>query len=161
MKKLQLPKPFFVLATMDDVTDTVFQQIIDSCASADLYITEFVNVDGLQSPGRKNLLKKLQFTAKEKPIIAQLWGKEPENYFKTAKQIADGSLAAEANNLQVNDNSKHSGLSDMQGNNEQRINRTNGTESKQHRQLTQQITKSGSSVFGSAKKQADTTSMFA
>jgi len=82
-----LPKPFFVLAPMDDVTDTVFRQIVGECSAPDLYFTEFVNVDGLQSPGRYKLLKKLQFTPQEKPIIAQLWGKVPENYYQTAKEI--------------------------------------------------------------------------
>jgi tRNA-dihydrouridine synthase len=85
----ELPKPFFVLAPMDDVTDTVFRQIVADCAPPDLFFTEFVNVDGLQSPGRDRLLKKLQFTNKERPIIAQLWGKVPANYYKTAKEIVD------------------------------------------------------------------------
>ena len=90
-----LPRPFFVLAPMDDVTDTVFRQIVGSCAAPDLYVTEFVNVDGLQSPGRPKLLKKLLFTASEQPLIAQIWGKTTENFFTTAQQIADGSLARE------------------------------------------------------------------
>ena len=90
-----LPKPFFVLAPMDDVTDTVFRQVIAGCAPPDLYFTEFVNVDGLQSPGRSKLLKKLRFTATEQPLIAQIWGKNPENFQRTAAQIADGSLAHE------------------------------------------------------------------
>ena len=139
---LNLPKPFFALAPMDDVTDTVFRQIIatlpypshvdgvqgndekrtsrtsgtvsesrkkltqQSATSAsgvngfaveqagalrrygpDLFFTEFVNVDGLQSPGREKLLPKLRFSLKEKPIIAQLWGTRPENYYKTAKEL--------------------------------------------------------------------------
>lgn len=84
-----LPKPFFILAPMDDVTDTVFRQIVADCAPPDLYFTEFVNVDGLQSPGRKNLLKKLQYTDKEKPLIAQLWGKIPENFYKTAQELVE------------------------------------------------------------------------
>ena len=92
MKRL---KPFFILAPMDDVTDTVFRQIVHSCAPADIYFTEFVNVDGLQSPGRPKLLKKLRFTAGEGPLIAQLWGLKPENFEKTAREIADGSLAKE------------------------------------------------------------------
>lgn len=84
-----LLKPFFVLAPMDDVTDTVFRQIVADCAPPDLYFTEFVNVDGLQSPGRQALLKKLQYTSKERPLIAQIWGKNPENYFKTAQQLVE------------------------------------------------------------------------
>ncbi|MBC7707594.1 tRNA-dihydrouridine synthase, partial [Polaromonas sp.] len=90
-----LPKPFFVLAPMDDVTDTVFRRVIADCAAPDLYFTEFVNVDGLQSPGRPKLLKKLRFTETERPLIVQIWGKNPENFQKTAEQIADGSLAHE------------------------------------------------------------------
>jgi tRNA-dihydrouridine synthase len=90
-----LPKPFFVLAPMDDVTDTVFRRIVGECAPPDLYFTEFTNVDGLQSAGRPRLLKKLRFTAAEQPLIAQIWGKEPENFYKTAREIADGSLARE------------------------------------------------------------------
>lgn len=91
----QLPKPFFVLAPMDDVTDTVFRQIVGACAAPDLYFTEFVNVDGLQSPGRDRLLKKLQFVEGETSLVAQLWGLKPENFYKTAQQIVDGSFARE------------------------------------------------------------------
>src|SRR5438309_1802354 len=90
-----LSRPFFVLAPMDDVTDTVFRRIIAGCAPPDLYVTEFVNADGLQSPGRSKLLKKLRFTAGEQPLIAQIWGREPENFYKTARQLADGTFARE------------------------------------------------------------------
>jgi tRNA-dihydrouridine synthase len=90
-----LPQPFFVLAPMDDVTDTVFRQVIDLCAPPDLYFTEFVNVDGLQSPGRPKLMKKLRFAQTETKLIAQLWGKNPQNFRKTAQQIADGTFAKE------------------------------------------------------------------
>ncbi len=82
-----LPKPFFILAPMDDVTDTVFRQVVADCAAPDLFFTEFVNVDGLQSPGRPKLLRKLQFAAKEHPLIAQIWGKTPDNFYKTAKDL--------------------------------------------------------------------------
>lgn len=88
-----LPKPFFVLAPMDDVTDTVFRQIIAGCAAPDLFFTEFVNVDGLQSPGRPKLLKRLQYTDVEKPLIAQIWGKNPDNFYKTACELVDMGYA--------------------------------------------------------------------
>lgn len=88
-----LPKPFMVLAPMDDVTDTVFRQVVGSCAPPDLYYTEFVNVDGLQSPGRAHLMKKIMFTAGEQPIFAQLWGKDPENFRKTAADLVDMGFA--------------------------------------------------------------------
>jgi tRNA-dihydrouridine synthase len=74
---------------MDDVTDTVFRQIVASTAPPDLYFTEFVNVDALAGPGRKPTLPRLQFTDKERPIIAQLWGLNPDNFKKAAKDVAD------------------------------------------------------------------------
>lgn len=85
----ELPRPFFVLAPMDDVTDTVFRRIVADCAASDLFFTEFVNVDGLQSPGRPNLMKKIQFTEGERPLIAQIWGKNPENFYKTAQELVE------------------------------------------------------------------------
>lgn len=90
-----LPSPFFILAPMDDVTDSVFRQVVAATAAPDLYFTEFVNVDGLQSAGREKLLKKLKFTEKERPLIAQIWGKEPDNFYKTARELADGTFARE------------------------------------------------------------------
>ncbi|HEY4963556.1 MAG TPA: tRNA-dihydrouridine synthase [Candidatus Saccharimonadales bacterium] len=84
----KLKKPIFILAPMYDVTDTVFRQIIADLAPPDLFFTEFVNVDGLQSKGRQEIISYLDFSPKEKPIIAQVWGLQPENYFKTVKELS-------------------------------------------------------------------------
>ncbi len=85
----KLPKPFFVLAPMDDVTDTVFRQIIAETAPPDLFFTEFVNVEALNSPGREKTLPRLRLDSKkEHPIIAQIWGLNPENFYKAAQDIA-------------------------------------------------------------------------
>jgi tRNA-dihydrouridine synthase len=89
----ELPKPFFALAPLDDVSDTVFRQIVAECAKPDIMFTEFVNVDGLQSAGREHLLHKLKLTDKEKPVIAQLWGLKPENFYKTTKELAGMGFA--------------------------------------------------------------------
>ncbi len=89
----KLQRPFFVLAPMDDVTDTVFRQIVGGCAAPDLYFTEFVNVDGLQSAGRERLLAKLRFSPSEQPLIAQLWGLVPENFYKTAGELVEMGFA--------------------------------------------------------------------
>ncbi len=87
-----MSKPFFVLAPMDDVTDTVFRRIVHDCAPADLYISEFVNVDGLCSPGREKLMPKLVTTADSGDVIAQIWGKEPENFTQIAREISSGKI---------------------------------------------------------------------
>ena len=84
--------PFFVLAPMDDVTDTVFRRIVHECAPADYYVTEFVNVDGLCSPGRNKILPKLSTAQDEGSVYAQLWGKVPENFKQIASEIVDGTI---------------------------------------------------------------------
>lgn len=82
-------KLIFILAPMDDVTDVVFRQIVASTYSPDIFFTEFVNVDGLQSPGRKALLPKLLLENNGQKVIAQIWGKNPENFYKTTKDIIE------------------------------------------------------------------------
>ena len=95
MQKTIEDKPIYILAPMDDVTDTVFRQVICSCAKPDLSFSEFVNVDGLMSPGRKRLLPKLERQDSEAPLVAHIWGANPANFAAVADQIASGSLAAE------------------------------------------------------------------
>ena len=72
---------------MEDVTDTVFRQIVASCGKPDVFFTEFTNADGLCSKGREIVAKRLIFTKEERPIVAQIWGNNPENYYKSAKLI--------------------------------------------------------------------------
>ena len=88
-----LPKGFLVLAPMDDVTDTVFRQIVADCAKPDLFFTEFVNVEALQSAGRETALRRLIYSDKDHPLIAQIWGKNPENFYKSAKDLIDMEFA--------------------------------------------------------------------
>lgn len=85
-------KPFFILAPMDDVTDTVFRRIVADCAAPDYTMTEFVNVDGLKSAGRSKLIRKLGVEKDIIPVIAQIWGKTPEKFEMIAKEISDGEI---------------------------------------------------------------------
>ena len=84
--------PLFLLAPMDDVTDTVFRRIVADCAAPDFTMTEFVNVDGLCSPGRDRLIRKLDTAQDSVPVIAQIWGKNPENFKTISYEIAKGIL---------------------------------------------------------------------
>ena len=72
---------------MEDVTDTVFRQIITKCGKPDVFFTEFTNADGMCSKGRDKVGKRLIFTPAEHPIVAQIWGSKPENFLETAKLI--------------------------------------------------------------------------
>ncbi len=81
--------PFYVLAPMDDVTDTVFRQIVAKHAPADLMMTEFANADGYCSPGKQAIMSRLQYESVEGPVVAQIWGIDPKNYYTMAKDIKD------------------------------------------------------------------------
>lgn len=83
---------FFILAPMDDVTDTVFRRIVADCAAPEFTMTEFVNVDGLTSAGRPKLMHRLAVDLDTAPVIAQIWGKKPENFKVIADEIASGVI---------------------------------------------------------------------
>ena len=85
----QLPKPFFCLAPMADVTDVAFRRIIAKYGGPDVLWTEFVSADGLISRGRDRLLRDLIFTEAERPIVAQLFTAKPEKMFAAAKIIVE------------------------------------------------------------------------
>jgi tRNA-dihydrouridine synthase len=90
----QLPKPFFVLAPMDDVTDVVFRQVVEAAAPPEVYFTEFVSTDGLQSPGRESTMERLRIEPDlARPLVAQIWGSDPEKYLQTAQDIAGMGFA--------------------------------------------------------------------
>lgn len=80
----KLPKPFTVLAPMDDVTDIVFRQIVNETARPDVFFTEFTNSDGLNSVGNKIVARKLMFDKSQSPIVAQIWGEKPESMEKAS-----------------------------------------------------------------------------
>jgi len=84
-----LEKPIYSLAPMEDVTDTVFRQIITGIKRPDLLYTEFVNVDGLFSVGRDKVMTRLKFLPIEKPLIVQLWGSNPDYFYYATRFVKD------------------------------------------------------------------------
>ena len=71
---------------MADVTDMAFRQIICETGKPDVLFTEFVSCDGLCSEkGRPKLMPHLKFGENERPIVAQFFGANPENFYKCAQ----------------------------------------------------------------------------
>jgi tRNA-dihydrouridine synthase len=93
-----LEKPFFILAPMEDVTDTVLRQVIARYGKPTVFFTEFTNVEGMFSKGEKHVVHRLQYTEIERPLVAQIWGSQPENFSKAAsKLIAMGFSGVDLN----------------------------------------------------------------
>jgi len=88
-----LPKPFTALAPMEDVTDTVFRQIVMRCGRPDLFFTEFLSVEGLLSDGHDAVIHRLKYDMSEQPLIAQLWGVTPEKFYQATKIICEMGFA--------------------------------------------------------------------
>ncbi|MEA2112871.1 MAG: tRNA-dihydrouridine synthase [Patescibacteria group bacterium] len=88
-KLSQQKKPFFCSAPMADVTDTAFRQILAKYGKPDVIFTEMVACDGLCSVGREKLLKILKFSEIERPIVAQLFGSKPENFYQSAQLVKE------------------------------------------------------------------------
>ncbi|MEP7204562.1 MAG: tRNA-dihydrouridine synthase [Candidatus Saccharibacteria bacterium] len=86
----ELPKPFFILAPMEAVTDVVFRHVVARAAPPDVYVTEFTNASSYCSPkGIDSTRGRLAFTADEQPILVQIWGKKPDQFEIMAKAMAD------------------------------------------------------------------------
>ena len=85
----ELPQPFLILAPMEGVTDITFRQVIAHAGRPDLFFTEFTNVSSYASEkGRWNALERLQIAPTDSPIIAQIWGKNPEHFSECASALA-------------------------------------------------------------------------
>lgn len=81
---VDLPKPFYILAPMEAVTDVVFRHVINEAAAPDIWFTEFTNATGWAAAGDRAIGGRLVKTDDEHPIVAQLWGSAPE----AMKQLA-------------------------------------------------------------------------
>src|SRR5690606_21992870 len=68
-----------------DVTDAAFRRIIMKYGKPNVFWTEFVSADGLASPGRKALMRDLEYTEAERPIVAQLFTSNPDKMREAAQ----------------------------------------------------------------------------
>lgn len=97
----ELKKPIFALAPMEDVTDTVFREVVMSVANPEylqVLFAEFTSTDGLMHEvGRDKVIYRLLINDSEREylkklnikLVAQIWGSNPEKYYKATKFICE------------------------------------------------------------------------
>ncbi|MEG2644606.1 MAG: tRNA-dihydrouridine synthase [Enterococcus sp.] len=86
----ELPKPFFILAPMEDVTDVVFRHVVKAAGTPDVFFTEFTNSDSFCHPdGIESVRGRLVFTEDEQPMVAHIWGDKPEFFREMSLALAD------------------------------------------------------------------------
>jgi len=93
--------PVFSLAPMEDVTDTVFREIVLGMAEPrklHVVFTEFTSVEGMNHPvGRTRVSERLIVNVSEKELlkiqnvklVAQIWGRNPEIYRNIAQHLTE------------------------------------------------------------------------
>ncbi|HEG7349951.1 TPA: tRNA-dihydrouridine synthase [Staphylococcus aureus] len=85
----ELPRPFFILAPMEDVTDIVFRHVVSEAARPDVFFTEFTNTESFCHPeGIHSVRGRLTFSEDEHPMVAHIWGDKPEQFRETSIQLA-------------------------------------------------------------------------
>ena len=97
----KLSKPFFALAPMEDVTDTVFRELVATTAAPGrlhVLFTEFLSVDGfLHAKGSEKVSHRLLVSQEEKDLlkakgirlVAQIWGSDPEKFNEASRRISE------------------------------------------------------------------------
>jgi nifR3 family TIM-barrel protein len=95
----EIKKPIYALAPMEDVTDTVFREIVLSISQPEflnVVFAEFISTDGLCHPvGKDKVSHRLFINESERKllrennikIVAQIWGSDPEKFHEAAKII--------------------------------------------------------------------------
>lgn len=82
----ELPRPFFAMAPMADVTDVAFRALVAKRGAPDVFWTEFVSADGLyhtreiqkMNDAENPLMRDLRIGEGQRPIVAQIFSSSPE-----------------------------------------------------------------------------------
>jgi nifR3 family TIM-barrel protein len=84
----QIPKPIVGLSPMDGVTDASFRFITAKHGGPDVTFTEFVNIQSaFYSP--ETLIRDLAYCELERPVVAQIYGRAPELFYKVAHIVGE------------------------------------------------------------------------
>lgn len=83
-----LPRPIIGLSPMDGVTDSSFRSVIARQGKPDVTFTEFTHVHDI-CYGPEKLLETLVYSEIERPMVAQLYGNDPELFYQAAHAVCE------------------------------------------------------------------------
>ncbi len=84
----ELPQPIIGLSPMDGVTDAAFRFMVATHGRPDVTFTEFTSV-GDVCRGPDYTLNSLRYGECERPIVAQLYGKDPALFYRAAHVVCE------------------------------------------------------------------------
>ena len=90
----KLNYPIVGLSPMDGVTDAPMRFITKKYGKADVIYTEFVSAEGLwrikkRGEMENKIWRNLLYDEFERPVIAQLFGSDPDSFFEAAKIVCE------------------------------------------------------------------------
>lgn len=80
-----LPRPILALAPMEGITDSP-ARLISREHGADVVYTEFISSDAIGRNAQR-ALEKMRFDPREQPVICQIFGRDPDYFAQSAKEI--------------------------------------------------------------------------
>ncbi|HZC82142.1 MAG TPA: tRNA-dihydrouridine synthase family protein, partial [Nitrospiraceae bacterium] len=83
-----IPQPIIGLSPMDGVTDPAFRFIVARHGKPDVQFTEFINVNEI-CYGAESAWQQLRYAEIERPVLAQIYGAEPDLFYQVAQVICE------------------------------------------------------------------------
>jgi len=83
-----IPQPIIGLSPMDGVTDPAFRFIVAKYGKPDVQVTEFINVDEV-CHGGDSAWSQLHYAEIERPIVAQIYGADPDKFYQVVQVICE------------------------------------------------------------------------
>ncbi len=83
-----IDKPIIGLSPMDGITDASFRFITATYGNPDVTFTEFVNISAA-SFAPVTLIRDLTYSEIERPAVAQIYGNNPEMFYKVAHIVCE------------------------------------------------------------------------
>jgi tRNA-dihydrouridine synthase len=83
-----LSRPVIGLSPMDGVTDSAFRLVTACQGKPDVIFTEFTHVHDV-CRGPEFLMESLRYDEAERPVMAQLYGKDPELFYQAAHVVCE------------------------------------------------------------------------
>jgi len=110
-------RPFFTMAPMEAVSNTVFRQVVAKAAAPDAFFTEFVYAKGITNPNTKFPVHGRLYVAPaeaQRPVV-QLWGNEAADFVTAAAALKEKGFEAVDINMGCPDGTviKNHGGSDL------------------------------------------------
>ena len=83
-----IPRPIIGLSPMDGVTDPAFRYIVARHGKPDVQFTEFTNVEEILY-GVDSAWHQLRYAELERPIVAQIYGADPDKFYQVAHVVCE------------------------------------------------------------------------